>query len=421
MRAALGALDVVAEGPPAPPSVAYIHAPELTFGPGDRTSTVTAKVDFLGASVDVWYRFVGIVPEPAADAFVTSMLLPAMLHGLAVVSEAPVSPRLLGQLPVIQDIYATWVPALQKVPITASFADPAGEAGGGTAAFFTGGMDSFYTLLTHQAEIETLIFAHAFPAPLSAERRAAASRTVQRVAAAFGVHLIEVESNFASLLEDWFEVGRRGHLSPTMLNFELAHGAAMAAIAHLLPRTIGRVYIAAGSTYKHLEPWGSHPLLDPMWSTEKRSFVHDGAAATRIQKAHTVAGSDVALQTLRVCQEGGTRTGLNCGRCEKCLRTMVNLRIAGALDRCTVFAERLDLARLSLAHTSFVDEFYEQNLNAARALGTDPELVAALERARERRSPGRLALRFLFVCWQVTKRVLPVRRVDGRIRWGKPL
>jgi hypothetical protein len=60
---------------------------------------------------------------------------------------------------------------------------------------------------------------------------------------------------------------------------------------------------------------------------------------------------------------------------------MVNLRIAGALDRCATFARPLDLGAVS--SVVIPDEcariFVEENLVACRAAGNDPDLERALE------------------------------------------
>jgi len=398
---------------------AHIHTPHLAIAPDGRTSTVTARIDLQGTSVDLWYTFHGIVAEPSPDAFIPAVLLAAMLHGVPLVSEGPVSPLLLSQLPTVQDIYATWVPTLHRVPIEAPAAEHAVGPGPDSAAFFTGGIDSFHTFLTHRAEIGTLLFVHGFASPRTGERRDSASRTLQRVGEAFGVRVIEVESNLYQLLNLWLELKQRGHLSPRFRNFELAHGAALASVAHLLPASFGKVSVAATFTYSDLIPWGSHPLLDPLWSTERRRLVHDGCAATRIEKTRTVAGSGRMLELLRVCPRAGVGETPNCGRCEKCLRTMVGLRIAGALDQCSAFAEKLDLRRVSLIdiRSVLVADYWRDNLASAKALGSDPALVAALERALRPRALSRLALELLNAGWKLTRRILPVQYVNGRIRW----
>src|SRR6185503_7279803 len=103
----------------------------------------------------------------------------------------------------------------------------------------------------------------------------------------------------------------------------------------LRPMT-GRVFIAATHTYAFLRPWGSSPLLDPLWSTEATRFVHDGAEATRCEKImNWICRSELALENLRVCLSNDDR--YNCGRCEKCVRTMIPIYVAGCLEQCPVF------------------------------------------------------------------------------------
>jgi len=127
-------------------------------------------------------------------------------------------------------------------------------------------------------------------------------------------------------------------------------------------------------------PSGSHPLLDPLWSTESVGIVNDGAEATRIQKIQwQIARSDVALRHLRVCWENQD-SDYNCGRCEKCIRTMVNLEIAGVLKQCLSFDRPLDYRDVSrVALGSYVQRnLMAQNYEAALAAGSNPSLIRAL-------------------------------------------
>ena len=94
-------------------------------------------------------------------------------------------------------------------------------------------------------------------------------------------------------------------------------------------------------------------------------IVHDGCEADRPQKMAVVARSSTALEHLRVCNKQSA--GYNCGHCEKCLRTMVNLRLVDALGRCPTLPGVLDLrrvARQKLPHD--VRAFTQANLKLAR-------------------------------------------------------
>ena len=106
------------------------------------------------------------------------------------------------------------------------------------------------------------------------------------------------------------------------------HGAALATVAMLLAPAFERFLVPATHTYGHLEGLGSHPLLDPLWSTEAVELVHDGADATRAQKLTRLADVPAARAHLRVCWRN-TDGAYNCGTCEKCVRTAVAARVAG--------------------------------------------------------------------------------------------
>jgi len=167
------------------------------------------------------------------------------------------------------------------------------------------------------------------------------------------------------------------------------HGAVLASIAHLLSNRFERVLIPASAPAIRLHPWGSHPELDPLWSSELVELSHDGAV-TRAEKIAVVKESQVALDNLRVCFQKDTGR-LNCGECEKCLRTMVGLRIVGALERCPTMPDEVPLEKLARMPIgeSYLLERAGENAAAAEAAG-DLELATAL-RQMIREGPGRAA------------------------------
>jgi hypothetical protein len=148
----------------------------------------------------------------------------------------------------------------------------------------------------------------------------------------------------------------------------------------LLSGQLKTMYLPATHTYAELFPCGSHPLLDPLWSTETLEIVHDGCEATRVEKVARIAQSGAALRYLRVCWEN--RDGAyNCGRCEKCLRTMISLRVAGALDRCATFDRPLDYGALSrLKLDAYKRPYFQENLEAVERGHQDPALAHGLRK-----------------------------------------
>jgi len=93
-------------------------------------------------------------------------------------------------------------------------------------------------------------------------------------------------------------------------------------------------------------PWGSHPLLDPLLGTESVALIHDGIGRSRAEKALLLPGSPEARDHLFVCFDPPERGVANCGRCEKCLRTMLELLIGGGLEGSRTFPRDVDAAAI---------------------------------------------------------------------------
>ncbi len=232
-------------------------------------------------------------------------------------------------------------------------------------------MDSFYTLLKHREEVTHIVFVHGFDIALTDQTlRTQVSRMAREVAKELGKTLIEVETNLRSF-------------SNTLVGWEKYHGAALASVALLFQHRFRKALIAATLTYAELIPWGSHPLLDPLWSTGLTEIEHDGCGATRVDKAAYISEYELPMDWLRVCYKNPD-SAYNCGRCEKCLRTMITLRIVGAQARCKTLPSDLDLEQV--ANMRIPDNLVvpRQNLNALERLGTDPELARSLSEALKR-------------------------------------
>lgn len=372
-------------------------------------STITAEIGTGTHSRSIFFRTQDAVLTPNSEAWFCLAFLPGMKHGGDLCIDAPLSPKLLGAADRLSDIYCSWYPNFHSAKLLgASSSSVPGRSGEGVATFFTGGMDSFYTLLKHRDEITHVIFVHGVDVGLRDTRlRRQVSEMLERVGREFGVGVVEIESSI------------RGFFEFHQINWEVGHGAAFACIGHLLAPTFKRIYIPSSFTYAELFPWGSHPLTDPLWSSEGLEFAHDGSEATRVQKAALLAKSDLALQSLRVCFHN-LDSAYNCGRCEKCVRTMINLHAAGALARCTTFPNQLDLKRIKrLAIMKDAERaFLKENLRALENRPEDRELYEILLRLLQR--PiwlSRLHAQF----WRrmrVWKRSIRRRRgLEPRLQW----
>jgi hypothetical protein len=237
-----------------------------------------------------------------------------------------------------------------------------------TSQFFTGGVDSFYTLI-RRPDVELLIYVHGFDIALHrTDARDQVSRLLADVSTSTGKRVIELESDLRRTLDPLADWGSH------------VHGAALASTALLLTSLHDRVYIPSTHSYADLGPWGSHPAIDPLWSTEAVQVVHDGAEASRFEKIRTIAQHPVALRNLRVCWQ--ETSFLNCSACEKCLRTMTSLEILGVLPLATTLTQTLDLDALTAATLRNENDaaFARENLAAALEHGHAP-IAAAIRTA----------------------------------------
>ena len=141
-----------------------------------------------------------------------------------------------------------------------------------------------------------------------------------------------------------------------------------------------------------MRPWGSHPFVDPMWSNDHLRIVHDGAEATRLRKVEAISDYGPAMKYLRVCYHHWAGR-YNCGHCEKCLRTLVALRLCGADGRAESFETGLDLRLVSrlLLHPA-VRPLWDEMRRVAADRG-DRALAGAIAEALNKRLTPRRLLR----------------------------
>ena len=345
----------------------------LTIGAVELTEReISAEILVDGRSFPLWFRVANGSFGRDLDFLVPVTLLPAMRLGARLTLPGPVSPRLAASVPKVQEIFTLWNDVYRTVPVEVPTGVTPHEGNEAVGCFFSGGVDSFYSTAHHRDEITHLLFVNVGfdrPDPLALDN-------VRRAAEELGLPLVEIETNL------------RSFSNSCGVEFADYGGAALAAIGLLLQHEFKKVLIGSTFSYFALPRWGSHPLIDPLWSTESLEVFHAGAEATRPMKVARIAGDDVAMRRLRVCHPRAGETGrsLNCGQCSKCLRTMINLRVVEALGRCETLPGELDLDEV--ADLPIEDDrdlaFMLENLRALERDGRDEPLQAALRASLEK-------------------------------------
>jgi hypothetical protein len=181
---------------------------------------VSVYVTLEGRDHRLWMAASGEELGREMDFLLPLTLFPAMVAGSPLkLSGGEVSPRLLSAAPRLQDIFRLWgdeywgekYQGLQPVRVDAEprGSVPAAKASG-IACFFSGAVDSFYTLLKHREEITHIIFVHGFDIDLTERSlRAQASRMAREVAKELGKTLVEVETNLRSFSDALVGIARR--------------------------------------------------------------------------------------------------------------------------------------------------------------------------------------------------------------------
>ena len=336
-------------------------------------------------SFPLWYRYPAwcrsSLSAENGDPFLAALLIGAMLRGEDLTIDAPVSPRLLETLPELQAIIGAFEPTSRRVTVhaderTQSLPVPPHPPGNGL--FFSLGVDSFYSLLKNRRDhpgdartISHLLTLHGidFPGqPWQEEFPQRFLANAQRVADGVGAQLLPIVTNVRRALAAF------GTWPPQ-------HGGALIASALGLGTLLGRIHIAASTTYDRLYPWGSHPLLDPLWSTETLTVIHDGCELNTIDKTRVIAElrPDLVMPTSRPC--AGYGDGYNCGACMKCLRTMLDLLQFGYLEQCETLPHEIDVGRLRVVlrpggPVHIAD--FTRRLRALEEMDLAPEVQAVL-------------------------------------------
>jgi hypothetical protein len=247
-----------------------------------------------------------------------------------------------------------------------------------TMAFFSAGVDSYFTVLRHP--VKHFVNVLGFDMPLTKEPAFQRHcERLARIAKELSGELIPVRTNIRQTR--W----RSCHWQ------KLGFGPALAATALAMERRFSRVLLPGSVDFRNLFPWGSHPLSDPLLSTSKTRIVHDGSAYTRTEKIDFISRNELALRTLHVCfrgQDGLGQDDTNCCHCEKCYRTMTVLEILGKLDQAELFdRQKFDVKKISrvLAETTAEIIFYREIQDLALKHGRT-DIVREIDRCFRRSS-----------------------------------
>ena len=325
------------------------------------------------------------VDGPSADAFLAACFPLAAVHGETRVRiEGQPCPMLVEGLYTAHAWWTSWggmpfpVPSIETLGAATRRIPTAPRR---AVAFLSGGVDGLHMLMRNRrlynrddpAYVHEALFIHGFDIGKRARdpengRYRMMLRRLEPVVADLGLRLIQCRTNLRHL--------------PSKPDFwENRHnGAALAAVGHSAVFGSAFLFIGASWPTTHQVPWGSHPAIDNLFSSQRITVIHDGSRFSRLQKVRDLARWPTGLAALRVCPaSAGPRA--NCGECEKCLRTRLELLAAG-IGETEAFGPSVTPSEIwnAAVFESIGDRviFYEDLIEPLRARGYH-ELCGVLE------------------------------------------
>jgi hypothetical protein len=352
---------------------------------GDRTRIEARFVyeDSYLPPVDVYYEAgppLANALQATPEAFVLSGLPIALWEGERRLQvEGALDAKLAGGLGRAGALLASWYDRCGKIKLepTKGLRDTKPRPQRRTVALMSGGVDAMAMLvenrrhfpLDHPSSIRTVLYAFGFSfldrpkgkeSPFMRARYEVQARRLEALGDRVGFDVIRVDTNVRLL-------------DPSRPPFYYAaHSGAFLAPLIASPGYVGDALMASAGEGGPIQcAHGSHPMLDVEYSTGAVQVRHMQPQVARTDKVRMIADWEPAFDTLQVCHgwKAPSPDAANCGRCEKCMRTMVGLLICKALPRFTTFP-----------HDDVTPEMIDKiKIKKRRDYLTMPEVIGGLE------------------------------------------
>lgn len=295
--------------------------------------------------LSLFFDLIGDTESPAPralDGFLFGIIFFAMEYGRPLRVHGAVSRSALLNISEFQSAWVCWRPSkYKKIEIIPDeIVDfPTGAHAPRAVSAFSGGVDGTFTAIRHKLlqlgnasyPLTDVLFVHGFDVPLGKpETFDLLLQRVRPLIDELGLKVRIVRTNLKEAAGQYWED---------------SFGAQLAACLHNYSHCFDYALMGSGEPYTNIfYPWGSTPATDYLMSGDQMRLVLDGSAYTRTEKMQTLRQYPTALKTLKVCWEGAAQDR-NCGVCEKCIRTKLNLLAVGVSDA-PCFDQPLELEQI---------------------------------------------------------------------------
>jgi hypothetical protein len=208
------------------------------------------------------------------------------------------------------------------------------EGAAGTG--FSGGIDSFFTILQYLVAKDVLtnykithlvlsnVGAHgSFDSRRATELFNIRYELLRGFPEEMGIDYIKIDSNLSDVLNMKYQTTYQ----PRVLSCPLLLQKLFSKYYYASSESYQDTYIKVTPDFSHTDPSSVHLL-----STETLECISSGAQFSRVEKTKRLIQSGIANKLLNVCNDT-TAHGRNCSVCLKCCRTLVTLELLGEIDR----------------------------------------------------------------------------------------
>jgi hypothetical protein len=330
-------------------SEGVIHQVKITSGPAKLPEKLFYQVsgDFSDFVSDT------------QDAAVAALLIPAMHYGDDIIVKGKISESLLFNVNNdLQSIYRIFHPHLRKIRIYADNVYNHSPQRENVATGFSGGVDSFHTLLHHYYsdnvspgyKITHLLYNNVGSHGKAGERLwLMRYKRLKALPEKYSIPFIGVNSN----LEEYY----------SNYNFLQTHTPRDASVGLLLQNGIGKYLYSSSINYPHLNMNPGKPItfadsiVLPRFSTTSLSLLSVGSGSSRVNKVSEIAEIPDSWELLDVCTDETDEA--NCSKCFKCMKTQFALDVAGKLEN---YSKVFDLQTYYSKRLEFISSIHRSRL-----------------------------------------------------------
>ena len=295
----------------------------IIFNPTIDKDIIKCKVNFKGKLITLKNEYEGINDiYDGVEGFLCLFIPHAILSGDTIILKKPICRKFLNNLKNVKKYYESKLNKKFTLNIQCELYDKKYEKKKGISTF-TGGVDSFYTILKENKNISTVFYCINYDIKETQKNLLEKQlKTVKDVAQKLKKNVIICKTNQKQVLEsikyENMGYGIWGYL---------IHGVCIFSNVYNLSNEYSDFYFPSSQEVEINSIWGSSLYLDKYYSSENLNIVNEDSAGRNDKLKYIIKkNKNIVFKYLKVCWKNPNQE-YNCSKCEKCLRTIIPIGI----------------------------------------------------------------------------------------------